>query len=351
VTKATTSRGGTTNQGAGEGGMANRSLATEGSGLRRVAVLRPGALGDAVLALPVVEALNDATPDGDVLVVGHPFFRLAVEAGLATRWLAFDDARLLGLFSSEGRCSELACFDLCVAFVRGQGNDLRAALARSGVCRSVLWPSHPPPGSHATDHLLGCLGEVGVAARRNRPRLEAQVSWLKAGRARLRDLGVSGDFVAIHPGSGGARKCWPLERFVEVASRLPLPVVWILGPAELERGGFDQVCDRSGCVVANPGLEELAGLLAWPQRWARRPWPSSARPTPRRGGRAGRASRSSAGRAKGASRPWMPCGWSPNSNGSWLSVGGDETRDRFVAEGSDDGWQDGLEERGRRASH
>jgi ADP-heptose:LPS heptosyltransferase len=44
--------------------------------------------------------------------------------------------------------------------------------------------------------------------------------------------------VVLHPGSGGTRKCWPLERFVEVVYHLwqrQRTVLILAGPAEEER--------------------------------------------------------------------------------------------------------------------
>jgi hypothetical protein len=38
--------------------------------------------------------------------------------------------------------------------------------------------------------------------------------------------------VVIQPFSGGRRKNWPLERFQELAAKLPVPVEWLAGPEE-----------------------------------------------------------------------------------------------------------------------
>jgi ADP-heptose:LPS heptosyltransferase len=38
-------------------------------------------------------------------------------------------------------------------------------------------------------------------------------------------------YVGLAPGAGDRRKCWPLDRFIELAKRLPAPVV-LLGPGE-----------------------------------------------------------------------------------------------------------------------
>jgi heptosyltransferase III len=39
-------------------------------------------------------------------------------------------------------------------------------------------------------------------------------------------------FAVIHPFSGSSKKCWPLERYKELANRLGMPVRWCAGPEE-----------------------------------------------------------------------------------------------------------------------
>jgi len=43
---------------------------------------------------------------------------------------------------------------------------------------------------------------------------------------------TDGGFAVIHPFSGSPKKCWPLERYQELAQRIPLPVRWCAGPEE-----------------------------------------------------------------------------------------------------------------------
>ena len=230
--------------------------------MRKIVVLRPGALGDAVVALPVLEALAAAHPRARRVVVGSRAFRLAVACGLAHSWVGFDDVRLTPLFSTRGRCEVVADADLCVAYGRGSDGALAAGLARSGARRVVAWPARPPPGVHVTDHLLGALEAAGCPAAGRVPRLAPQGGWLAAGGAFLSGVRVGGRFAAVHPGSGGRRKQWAAERFVEAAGRLGRPGVWLLGPAEREdaalRGAGGQMAAVGECLP----LRVLAGVLA-----------------------------------------------------------------------------------------
>jgi hypothetical protein len=43
---------------------------------------------------------------------------------------------------------------------------------------------------------------------------------------------IDGGFAVIHPFSGSARKCWPLELYQELVRRLRIPVRWCAGPED-----------------------------------------------------------------------------------------------------------------------
>ena len=71
--------------------------------------------------------------------------------------------------------------------------------------------------------------------------------------------------VALHPGSGSARKNWPLERWREVTVALPGPITVILGEAELETRGpalTALLTDPRVVPAINLRLETLVAQLA-----------------------------------------------------------------------------------------
>lgn len=227
---------------------------------RRVLVLRPGALGDAVLTLPVLESL--AVTGASVTAIGHPVFRLAAECGLAAEFIAFDDTRILGLFTEGGRCELFAGFDLAIVYGPRSDPLLHANLKGSGVAGVVSWPASPPPGMHIVDHLLGALERAEVPKATRIPNLPPRQGWCDEAKAWLAAHGIRGDFAAVHHGSGGKAKRWPLEQFAELARALPCPVVWLLGPAEAEDAEAHDLGRKLGIVAENLPLATLAGLLA-----------------------------------------------------------------------------------------
>ena len=243
-------------------GAAEDGLMGERGEPGRVFVVRPGALGDGVATLPVLESLAAGAPGARVGVVGPPVFRLAVECGLASEHLAFDDARLLGLFAEGGSSAVFGDCALCILYGREADAQLAASLRRSGVARALFWPSWPEPGRHIVDHLLGAAEAAGFGAATRVPRLVPRAAWFEAARAFLASAGIRDEFAAIHPGSGGRAKRWPAERFVELAARLGRPVVWLLGPAESEEGRLRAMGRGIGVVAEGLPLPTLAGLLA-----------------------------------------------------------------------------------------
>jgi ADP-heptose:LPS heptosyltransferase len=92
----------------------------------------------------------------------------------------------------------------------------------------------PDAKIHAADFFLRQAGGEGLAV----PKIECQ--------------GQRGDFAAIHPFSGSARKNWPLERFRELAARLAMPVRWCAGPEESMEGAvrFENLYDLA-CWLAS----------------------------------------------------------------------------------------------------
>ena len=88
------------------------------------------------------------------------------------------------------------------------------------------------------DHLLSLPRRLGLSVRKDLPR----VYLLGEDRDRASEILVNrgiqpnGPLIAIHPGSGGHAKTWPVERFLELADNFlaayPAQVVFIVGPGE-----------------------------------------------------------------------------------------------------------------------
>jgi len=185
----------------------------------RALVVHLGGIGDFLLTCPAIERLAE---EGPVELLGQPKrLDLAVAAGIAVAAHDMDRVDFQSIFSEpNGRLRDLLRgFDRCIVWIRDDG-----AIARNvrqcGVEDVRVFPGLPPKdwATHASRYYLDCLG------MKDAPPL----------RLSIEPTTVSHDAL-IHPGSGGAHKNWPLERFISLANALEDQgrcVTWCLGPAE-----------------------------------------------------------------------------------------------------------------------
>lgn len=253
--------------------------------IRRILVRAVNWLGDAVLTLPALEALDRRFPHAEILLLAKPWvsglfvgqlvvdriieYRTSdVHRGVMGRW------RLANTLRKGG-------FDLAVLF----SNSLDAALLPwlAGIPRRVGHPTegrrwlltHPVPGDSTTPgrhqierylDIIRVLGGNGAPWLRLRVTPDAR----EAAGGLLTGLGVgSGDLcVALNPGAvyGGAKR-WPLERFAAVADGLVERCgarILLIGSAQ-ECSILDEVGARMRHPAINLGgrtnLQALVGLL------------------------------------------------------------------------------------------
>src|SRR5262249_25152475 len=108
----------------------------------------------------------------------------------------------------------LRSFDSIVSWYGASRPEFRAAVERLAL-PFRFFSALPDRKVHAVDFYL------------------EQVAPGKAGRyPRIDCAAEREDFAVIHPFASSPQKRWPIEKFREVARRLPLPVRWCAGPGE-----------------------------------------------------------------------------------------------------------------------
>lgn len=203
-----------------------------------LAVRAPNWLGDAVMALPALEALRHAYPRANLVVIA----RASVADLFRVSGLCDDVAVLPSPKSKGGWRSTLSAawalrvhrFDaglilpnsfesaltLRVAGIRdcwGYARDGRGMLLR----RAVTPPKKGEIPRHEVFYYLELLRRLEIIPALPLdavPRLRLSEDTMSRGRKILADAGLSGPVVAIAPGSANSRaKQWPPERFVAAA--------------------------------------------------------------------------------------------------------------------------------------
>ena len=247
--------------------------------MKHIVIIHAGAVGDLVQALPAMAAVRAARPEATVTLVGRPErAALAVLAGAAERIV---DLETCGLWRLMGEATDAPALPVL------DGADLVVDLLTKGALAAVFKkstagqdrPWHtglrivsvdplPPEGwdRSAAAWIAGQVCEaLGLDAPCETPCIRLPQAAEDAARTLLASRGVGERFVAVHPGSGSTTKNWPPDRFEAIAGRVrddtQRGVVWLIGPAEQERGTLPHGASGD-TVMADLALVEVAGLLA-----------------------------------------------------------------------------------------
>jgi heptosyltransferase III len=204
-----------------------------------VLVLRPGALGDTLLAVPALRALRRAyTP---LRLGAHAATaRLLASLGEVDEGLGFDDPSLSWLFREPAVPGD----EPVVAWM----NPLSAAPALRHAL--LVAPSRPPEDErHCASYLLESLAPLGI-----------DLAW---DDAPLNVEPLRSEDVLIHVGSGSPAKNWPPARFASAIRELDAAVRLIVGEADAAASSaVEKLLGRALPRLSQPSLEELARRLA-----------------------------------------------------------------------------------------
>ncbi len=246
--------------------------------MEKIVIFRPGALGDTLLAFPVLAALRHAYPDARLYAIGNePVLRLAYEAKLADEIFAFDLPCWAELLTEEGIRSPEAHQVLSRAYLvawwmRDPDGLVERNLEALGVACVMRAPGSPPEPvrMYCAEYLMRSLAPFvderdrpAGEALRLKPSAEARFWAVKEWAWRgLVDVPV----LALHPGSGGQAKCWPPERFAALANPFideGWKVLVIEGPADAEAAAqVLRALHGRAQHISGLSLSQLAALLA-----------------------------------------------------------------------------------------
>ena len=236
------------------------------TGRPTILAIHGGALGDVILLGQFAAAL--AGGGGSVRLLARAAIgELLAGLGAADEAIDFDALPLGELFTGEpGRLGEMlgTCDVLVSCFGSAAARRRLTELTRPG---RAIFPPVRPPGDYP-GHLLDLWAELAGLEAVPPPAWAVPDDWRQQARRALADAGVEGEYVLVHPGSGSRDKCWPLERFVELARSLPshglAGGVFVVGPAELDWWPDERINALRAEVplLVSPPLPVLAALCA-----------------------------------------------------------------------------------------
>lgn len=224
-------------------------------------IIRPGAIGDCILALPAMEHLRTEHTEVWVPARSVPLIRFA---GCA-RGISSTGLDMAGLPDREppgGLFDLLARFDSIVSWYGTNRPEFRTAVEGLPFTFLEALPE-ADTGLHAADFYLLQARQV---CPDDRPREGAAIPRIECSR-------IGREHIVIHPFSGSAKKNWPLERYREVARQLGDTVRWCGGPEDVlsEAVRFENLYDLA-CWLAgarlyignDSGITHLAAAVGTP---------------------------------------------------------------------------------------
>jgi heptosyltransferase-3 len=246
-----------------------------------VLAVHSGALGDVILFGHLLTRLNRPI----TLIAGGEKACLLKNLSLVQQCLDFDSLPMHELFQDsqispieQCRLPRLignqydwliSCFAQGDASAQGRLTDICGAKRADFL---PVMPAENQPGS-----LVKIWGQALGLEKfiPNPPAWPVPQTWREKAAGLVASMSLAvGQYILIHPGSGGRAKCWPINLYMELIDLIQdsqlgksagnTKLLVVLGPAEVERwdaGTIKAIQSRAG-VIASPSLDMLAGLLA-----------------------------------------------------------------------------------------
>lgn len=241
--------------------------------MKRILVIRGGAIGDFVLTLPALRALREAYSEAYLEILGYQqIATLAAIASYADAVRSIEYGPLSSFFARNAELpGELAAhfnsFDLILSYLYDPDRIFESNLRRAGVENLIIGPGKLANCEHAAQQLARPLQELGIYVSK----FAAQIS------PSIQDRHLASEFlhacvepiVVLHPGSGSEKKNWPLANWIELGNDLlgaesfGGSIVIVAGEADAAQVGQLETTWRTGRVrfAKNLPLPLLAAIL------------------------------------------------------------------------------------------
>jgi ADP-heptose:LPS heptosyltransferase len=192
--------------------------------MKRILVIRGGAIGDFMLTLPALKLLRDGFPEARIEILGYKhIIALAENRFYAQATRSIEYGPLASFFSKQAELpTELADyfagFDLIVSYLFDPDQIFEANVRRCGVDNFIFADPKIQGSEHAARQLARPLEQLGLKLMK--PVAELYPS--ETDRRAARDLVgmASSSITALHPGSGSATKNWPIENWIALGDEL-----------------------------------------------------------------------------------------------------------------------------------
>ena len=192
--------------------------------MNRILVIRGGAIGDFILTLPALRALRDVYPDAHIEIFGYKHIAaLAENRFYAQAVRSIEYGPLSRFFARNSELSAelanyFASFDLIISYLYDPDEIFEQNLRACRVENLIRGPAKIDNSAHAARQLAEPIEELGIKVVDLAAKIFPSGEDRQFARDFLRDL--PRPILAIHPGSGGEKKNWPLENWIDLGNDL-----------------------------------------------------------------------------------------------------------------------------------
>ena len=248
----------------------------------RALIIQPGAIGDCLLTIPLARFLKASLGLGGVDLLAHMDYvgfypnRTCIDAVRSIDTIdlhrLFAASKEYTVVDHDPLVTAFMDYSFIVSFLGEPNSDFESNLVYTVHCsRSadvVVLPLRPPEqyDRHVAEFYCEAVTEQCALLPnwRHQPLseevlLRSTLSDEQEGRIILREAGIHDGtpLLLLHPGSGGAFKCWHTDNYIAIAEKMKSrhwAVAFLLGPAEEERMSPSV---RSRLAAAGPVLCDL----------------------------------------------------------------------------------------------
>jgi hypothetical protein len=257
----------------------------------RGVIIQPGAIGDCILTLPLVEFMKEKIGLGSVDILGHSEYIGILPGRTCVDSISCIDSIDLHRLFIENKDFNLVDRDPLISIFSGyawiatfigepdsnfeQNLIFTANCSHSAEVITLSLKQSQRFSGHITDfYIQHIINHCGLPlqswqVQHSKRLIQATDIDIVRGKELLKEigLGASKRLVVIQPGSGGKNKCWHLDNFLSVAKKLKsegIEVVFLLGPAEID--GFDNTAvkkiKKTAKYLRDLSLEQVLELLS-----------------------------------------------------------------------------------------
>jgi ADP-heptose:LPS heptosyltransferase len=245
--------------------------------VKHILLVHQGAIGDLIVSLPSFYAIRRAFPDAIVEAMGYPgHLSLINHRFYADAVCSVDRAEVASLYNEQGHIhpdiiAYMQSFDKIYLFGgNAQKSAMRnlAALHGPELFHITTFPENE--NRHVIDFQLKQLHSLGYDTSCTIPRIFLLDEDIREAKTFIMQPTVhagSRPLIAIHPGSGSAKKNWPVKQYAAFVHALHRNVqgtfLIIEGPADEQPAAQlrEEIDDVSPVMLQTPALPVLAAIL------------------------------------------------------------------------------------------